>query len=70
MDYGEVLSAEEFAVFSRLREERRKWAESEGAPVYTIFTNAQLADLVKRVPRSVEDLRAMFDTETGRLSLR
>jgi superfamily II DNA helicase RecQ len=48
VDYREQLSAEEFAVFSRLRDERKKWAEAEGVPVYTIFTNAQLAAMVRQ----------------------
>jgi superfamily II DNA helicase RecQ len=47
-DYREVLNAEDFQVFSRLRDERKKIAEAEGVPVYAIFTNAQLAEMVTR----------------------
>lgn len=56
VDYREQLSTAEFAVFSRLRDERKKWAEAEGIPVYAVFTNAQLAEMVKRRVRSAADL--------------
>ena len=50
VDYREKLSEAGFAVFSRLRDHRKKIAEEEGVPVYNVFTNAQLAELVaKRV---------------------
>jgi len=48
VDYREVLSAEDFAVFSRLREVRKSLAEKEGVPPYTIFTNEQLASVVRQ----------------------
>jgi len=42
-DYKEILPPEDFALFVRLREWRKAVAEREGVPVYTIFTNEQLA---------------------------
>jgi superfamily II DNA helicase RecQ len=48
IDYKEVLSEAEFEVFRRLREMRKAIAEEEGKPVYTVFTNAQLAQIVQR----------------------
>ncbi|MEM9942776.1 MAG: HRDC domain-containing protein [Planctomycetota bacterium] len=45
IDYKELLSPEDFAIYSRLRETRKLVAEREGVPVYTIFTNQQLADM-------------------------
>ncbi len=48
VDYREALSAEDFAVFSRLREVRKALAEKEGVPPYTIFTNEQLAAVVRQ----------------------
>jgi superfamily II DNA helicase RecQ len=56
VDYRELLSAEEFATFSRLRTERRRIAEAEGVPVYTIFSNAQLADMVRKRVRTTAAL--------------
>lgn len=46
-DYQAELSAEDFAVFERLREARKGWAEAEGVPLYAIFTNKQLAAMAK-----------------------
>jgi len=46
IDYKEVLSPEDFAVFARLREWRKQAAGEAGVPVYTIFTNEQLARIV------------------------
>ena len=48
VDYREVLSAEDFAVFSKLREVRKGLAEKEGVPPYTIFTNEQFATVVRQ----------------------
>lgn len=43
-----MLKPEEFEVFSRLREWRKGMAEQEGVPVYVVFTNEQLAEMVKK----------------------
>lgn len=48
VDYKEVLKPEEFEVFSRLRDWRKGVAEAEGVPVYVVFTNEQLAEMVKQ----------------------
>jgi superfamily II DNA helicase RecQ len=47
IDYRERLSPEDFAVFARLREIRKDIAQAEGVPVYTVFTNEQLARMVQ-----------------------
>ncbi|MGE0756417.1 MAG: HRDC domain-containing protein [Pirellulaceae bacterium] len=47
VDYREILSPENFAVFAKLRDLRRDIAQSEAVPVYTIFTNEQLAQMVQ-----------------------
>lgn len=46
LDYKEILSAEDFAVFAKLRDLRKAMAEKEGVPPYAVFTNEQLAALV------------------------
>lgn len=56
-DYKEMLSPEDFAVFVKLREWRKKTADEEGTPVYTIFTNEQLAEMVQRWVSSKASLR-------------
>ena len=48
VDYKEVLKPEEFEVFSRLRDWRKAEAEQEGVPVYGVFTNEQLAEMVRQ----------------------
>lgn len=56
VDYREQLDAVEFATFNRLRDQRKRWADEEGLPVYTVFTNAQLAALAKGSFTTVADL--------------
>jgi superfamily II DNA helicase RecQ len=56
VDYKEVLSAEDFAVFARLRDLRKSIAEKEAVPPYTVFTNEQLAAMVSQKPRSIAAL--------------
>lgn len=56
IDYKEVLSPREFAVFCKLRELRKEIAQAEAVPVYTIFTNEQLAQIVQRRCRTKSDL--------------
>lgn len=56
VDYRETLSPEQFAVFARLRELRRKLAEAEGVPSYAVFTNEQLAEMVRRGAKSAAEL--------------
>jgi len=45
-DYRETLTPDQFARFVQLRELRAEIARSEAIPVYTIFTNEQLATMV------------------------
>ena len=45
IDYKQVLTPPEFAVFSRLRELRKSIAQEEAVPVYAVFTNEQLAQV-------------------------
>jgi superfamily II DNA helicase RecQ len=55
-DYREQLNAADFMLFDRLRDERKQWADAEGVPVYTVFTNAQLAAMAQRRPRTAAEL--------------
>lgn len=56
VDYRQKFSPEDFALFSQLRDERKKIADESGVPVYTIVTNAQLAEIVERKVVSLADL--------------
>ena len=48
IDYKQVLSPEDFAVFSKLREVRKALAEKAAVPPYAVFTNEQLAAMVQQ----------------------
>ena len=59
IDYKEVLSADDFAVFARLRELRKQLAERDGVPPYAVFTNEQLAAIVQERVTSAAALKAI-----------
>jgi superfamily II DNA helicase RecQ len=48
VDYRELLTPPEFAVFSRLRGLRKEKADAEAVPAYAVFSNEQLLDMVRR----------------------
>ncbi|MBU6172623.1 MAG: HRDC domain-containing protein [Planctomycetes bacterium] len=47
VDYKEQLTPEQFEVFSKLRDWRKQVAQADAVPVYTVFTNEQLAQMVR-----------------------
>ena len=47
VDYREVLDDESFALFSRLRAIRKTISTEQSLPAYTIFTDAELAEMTK-----------------------
>lgn len=47
IDYKEVLSPENFAVYAKLREWRKETAAREAVPLYSVFMNDQLAAMVQ-----------------------
>ena len=67
IDYKEVLSDEDFAVFSRLRDVRKKCAEEYGRPLYTVFTNEQLAEMVRRRVNSVSAMKEIEGIGDGKI---
>ena len=42
VDYREHLADTEYALFNLLRDERKKFADGDGVPVFGVFNNAQL----------------------------
>ncbi len=56
MDYREVLSTEQFATYLKRRTLRQAISKEEGMPVYVVFTNEQLASMVRKGPASKADL--------------
>lgn len=47
VDYKEVLTPDQFARFSILRTLRKEIADREAVPPYAVFTNEQLAQMVR-----------------------
>ena len=45
IDYKEVLSESEFAIFSKLREGRKIIAANDAVPAYAVFTDEELASI-------------------------
>lgn len=66
-DYKQILAPEDFAVFVRLRQWRKEAAEEEGVPLYTIFTNEQLAEMARRRPQTKAELGSIDGVGEARL---
>ncbi|MGB3917414.1 HRDC domain-containing protein [Thiothrix litoralis] len=60
VDYREILVAEDFAIYAKLRDLRKTISEAENAPVYAIFSNAQMADMVTNRATSLTALGEVF----------
>jgi len=56
VDYREVLNPVEYALYDKLRNLRKEIAEKAGIPVYAVFTNDQLAGMVRKPPKAAKDL--------------
>ena len=56
VDYREILSESDFACYSRLRSLRKRMADEAGVPAYALFTNEQLAAIVRQQVTSKADL--------------
>ncbi len=57
VDYREVLHDAEFLVFAKLRDLRKQLAQRDGVPAWAVFTNEQLAAMVRGGgPRSAAEL--------------
>ena len=67
VDYKEVLSPDDFVVFSKLRDLRKAIAEKEAIPAYSIFTNEQLAAMVTGKVNSLTALSAIAGIGAARI---
>ncbi len=67
IDYREVLSEADFAVYAKLRTLRKALAEKEGTPAYVIFTNEQLAKMVTTQVTSKQALSEIEGIGKGRV---
>jgi superfamily II DNA helicase RecQ len=55
-------------MFSKLRDLRKEIAQAEGVPVYTVFNNEQLAQIVQRKARSKADFETIFGVGDARIT--
>ena len=67
IDYREILNEQDFAVFAQLRGLRKELAEAEGVPAYALFTNEQLAEMVRRRVRSASALQEIAGVGEARV---
>jgi superfamily II DNA helicase RecQ len=68
VDYREVLSEADFALFTRLRDLRKRLAAETGVPVYALFTNEQLAAIAEQRPTSLDELKAIDGVGEARIA--
>ncbi len=54
--WRESLSEADMGLFNLLRDWRSQQSKKEGVPPYILFTNQQLADIVKKRPQSLAEL--------------
>jgi len=66
-DYKELLSPEDFVAFVKLRDLRKEVAQAEAVPVYTIFTNEQLAGMVQGRVQSKSDMESIAGVGDARI---
>ena len=67
IDYREVLSDTEFALFANLRQLRKKIADQEAVPPYALFTNDQLAEMVRRQVKTRADMEKIQGVGPARI---
>jgi superfamily II DNA helicase RecQ len=67
VDYREVLSPEDFAVFAQLRDLRKLVAQAESVPMYVVFTNEHLSKIVQSRAKTKADLEAITGVGDSRV---
>ena len=59
VDYMKVLAPQEFSFFSKLRDMRKELAAKDGVPPFVVFTDEQLATIVKQKPQNIGQFTAI-----------
>lgn len=67
IDYKEVFDEKDFALFAKLRVLRKQIADNEGVPAYALFTNEQLAAIVRDKIVTPEGLSAISGVGKSRV---
>ena len=67
VDYREILSEPDFAIYAKLRNLRKVISDAEGTPVYAIIANEQMAAMVTQRVNSLTALAAINGIGEGKL---
>jgi len=67
IDYREILDDHQFALFVKLRTLRKELADQEGIPAFALFTNEQLADMVRDRVTSLSKMSDLPGIGKGRI---
>jgi superfamily II DNA helicase RecQ len=67
VDYRQVLSEADFETYAELRSLRKQIAETAGMPVYAVFTNEHLAEMVRRRVSTIAEIEAMAGVGRSRI---
>jgi superfamily II DNA helicase RecQ len=67
LDYKELLSEDEFSLFVKLRELRKRIADEEAVPPYALFNNEQLAEMVRGGVTTRSDLEKIAGVGPARI---
>lgn len=67
VDYREVLSQDDFALFAILRDLRQTMSAAESVPPYVLFTNEQLAAIAQRRPVDIDAMRNIEGVGAARI---
>ena len=73
VDYKELLSAEGFIKFSKLRVIRKAIAEAEGIPAFAVFTDeelAGLAQLTELTPQTIQSVKGIGEKKSEKYAER
>ncbi len=67
VDYREVLTPEQFAAFSVLREARKAISAKTGLPAFAVFTDAELSEIAKVNPLNEQTMKQVKGIGNGRI---
>lgn len=67
VDYQDLLGPADFALYLKLRDWRKERAKAERVEAYTIFTNAQLAEIARRKCTTLGALQEIEGVGEGRV---
>ena len=67
IDYRATMTPEQFTLFDRLRDERKRLADRDGIPVYSVFNNSHLATMVERPILTIAELSTLAGVGDGKI---